>query len=193
LSNGKSSLFTLIIRLKDNNYFVLIFVNLDIMKGSISAIIVIGISTAFGCDNSNGQAGKAKQENRRLSKPVTEWKKKLTANQYEIMVNRGTEPPYKNAYYDNHQKGVYVSAATGEVLFSSDDKFDSGTGWPSFVKAVDPNKVEVVRDNSFGITRDEVVEKSTGLHLGHVFDEGPADRGGKRYCINSGALIFIKK
>jgi len=163
------------------------------MKGSISAIIVIGISTAFGCDNSNGQAGKAKQENRRLSKPVTEWNKKLKANQYEIMVNRGTEPPYKNAYYDNHQKGVYVSAATSELLFSSDDKFDSGTGWPSFVKAVDPNKVEVVRDNSFGMTRDEVVEKSTGLHLGHVFDDGPADRGGKRYCMNSGALIFIKK
>lgn len=109
------------------------------------------------------------------------------------MLNRGTEPPYKNAYYDNHQKGVYVSAAAGEVLFSSDDKFDSGTGWPSFVKAVDPNKVEVVRDNSFGMTRDEVVEKSTGLHLGHVFDDGPADRGGKRYCMNSGALIFIKK
>src|SRR3984885_5710798 len=79
-------------------------------------------------------------------KPAAEWKKTLTPNQYEIMVERGTETPYKNAYWDNHEKGVYVSAATGEVLFSSDDKYDSHTGWPSFVKPVDPNKVMVVQD-----------------------------------------------
>ena len=109
------------------------------------------------------------------------------------MVESGTEPPYHNEYYDNHQKGVYVSAATGEVLFSSDDKYDSGTGWPSFVKPVDMKKIKIVTDNSFGETRDEVIERSTGLHLGHVFDDGPADRGGKRYCMNSGALKFIKK
>jgi peptide-methionine (R)-S-oxide reductase len=162
------------------------------MKRSILAILIISVFTAFGCDNSNGQ-NKTAQEKRRLSKLAAEWKKKLTANQYEIMVNRGTEPPYKNAYYDNHQKGVYVSAATGEVLFSSADKFDSGTGWPSFVKAVDPNKVEIVHDSSFGMSRDEVIEKSTGLHLGHIFDDGPADRGGKRYCMNSGALVFVKQ
>jgi peptide-methionine (R)-S-oxide reductase len=162
------------------------------MKRSILAILIVGISLAFGCENINGQS-KTAQENRRLSKPAAEWKKKLTANQYEIMVNRGTEPPFANAYYNNHQKGVYVSAATGEVLFSSEDKFESGTGWPSFVKAVDPHKVEIVKDNSFGMSRDEVIEKSTGLHLGHIFDDGPKDRGGKRYCMNSGALVFIKK
>ena len=126
-------------------------------------------------------------------KTAAEWKKVLTPNQYEILVERGTETPYKNAYWDNHEKGVYVSAATGEVLFSSDDKYDSHTGWPSFVKPVDPGKIAIVQDNSFGMTRDEVIEKSTGLHLGHVFDDGPADRGGKRYCMNSGALKFIKK
>ncbi len=126
-------------------------------------------------------------------KSAAEWKKVLTANQYEIMVERGTETPYKNAYWNNHEKGVYVSAATGEVLFTSDDKFDSHTGWPSFVKPVDPSKIEIVQDNSLGMSRDEVIEKSTGLHLGHVFDDGPADRGGKRYCMNSGALKFIKK
>jgi peptide-methionine (R)-S-oxide reductase len=126
-------------------------------------------------------------------KPAAEWKKTLTPNQYEIMVERGTETPYKNAYWDNHEKGIYVSAATGEVLFSSDDKYDSHTGWPSFVKPVDPSKIAIVQDNSFGMTRDEVIEKSTGLHLGHVFDDGPTDRGGKRYCMNSGALKFIKK
>ena len=129
----------------------------------------------------------------KLSKPASEWKKTLTPNQYEIMVERGTETPYKNEYWNNHEKGVYVSAATGEVLFSSDDKYDSHTGWPSFVKPVDAGKIAIVQDNSFGMTRDEVTEKSTGLHLGHVFDDGPADRGGKRYCMNSGALKFIKK
>ncbi len=126
-------------------------------------------------------------------KSAAEWKKQLTPNQYEIMVEKGTENPYKNAYWNNHEKGVYVSAATGEVLFTSDDKYDSHTGWPSFVKPVDPNKIAIIQDNSLGMSRDEVVEKSTGLHLGHVFDDGPADRGGKRYCMNSGALKFIKK
>ena len=126
-------------------------------------------------------------------KSNAEWKKILTADQYEILVNRGTEAPYHNAYWNNHEKGVYVSAATGEVLFTSEDKFDSHTGWPSFVKPVDPSKIAIIKDTSYGMVRDEVVEKSTGLHLGHVFDDGPADRGGKRYCMNSGALKFIKK
>ncbi|HTD98068.1 MAG TPA: peptide-methionine (R)-S-oxide reductase MsrB [Mucilaginibacter sp.] len=133
------------------------------------------------------------QGKRRLSKPASEWKKVLTPNQYYIMVESGTEPPYKNEYWNNHEKGVYVSAATGEVLFISDDKYDSQTGWPSFVKPFDPKKIAIVSDNSLGMSRDEVIEKSTGLHLGHVFDDGPVDRGGKRFCMNSGALKFIKK
>jgi peptide-methionine (R)-S-oxide reductase/peptide methionine sulfoxide reductase msrA/msrB len=158
------------------------------MKKSILAIIMLSVLTAFGCQRSDGQ-----NTQRKLSKPAAEWRKILTPNQYHIMVESETEPPYKNEYWNNHQKGVYVSAATGEVLFSSDDKFDSGTGWPSFVKAVDSKKVAIVQDNSYGMSRDEVIEKSTGLHLGHVFDDGPADRGGKRFCMNSGALKFIKK
>jgi len=158
-----------------------------VMRKLIFAMATISMITAFGCQNSNGQA------KRKLSKPVAEWKKILTPNQYYIMVESGTEPPFKNEYWNNHEKGVYVSAATGEVLFSSEDKFDSGTGWPSFVKAVDSKKVAIVTDNSYGMSRDEVIEKSTGLHLGHVFDDGPADRGGKRFCMNSGALKFIKK
>ncbi|OOQ60951.1 peptide-methionine (R)-S-oxide reductase [Mucilaginibacter pedocola] len=140
----------------------------------------------------NGQSKKP-SANRPKSKPAEEWKAILTPNQYHIMVESGTEPPYHNEYYNNHQTGVYVSAATGDTLFSSADKFDSGTGWPSFVKAVDAGKVEIVQDNSYGMSRDEVIEKSTGLHLGHVFDDGPANRGGKRFCMNSGALKFIKK
>ena len=163
------------------------------MKKLTLAVILLGMITAFGCQQSIGQQLKQKDPKRKMSKTPAEWKKILTPNQYYIMVESGTESPFHNAYHDNHVKGVYKSAATGEVLFSSDDKFDSGTGWPSFVKPVDPNRIEVVRDNSDGMVRDEVIEKSTGLHLGHVFDDGPADRGGKRYCMNSGALIFVKQ
>ncbi|HVV54827.1 MAG TPA: peptide-methionine (R)-S-oxide reductase MsrB [Mucilaginibacter sp.] len=149
-------------------------------------IFIAAISTIMCCGLHSAYAQSKK-------KSAAEWKKILTPNQFEIMVNKGTEPPYHNAYWNNHEKGIYVSAATGEVLFSSDDKYDSHTGWPSFVKPVDPSKIAIVKDTSFGMVRDEVIEKSTGLHLGHVFDDGPADRGGKRYCMNSGALIFIKK
>ncbi len=158
------------------------------MKRSIIALVLLSAISWIGCQDSIGQANA-----KRLSKPAAEWKKILNANAYHIMVESGTEPPFNNAYFNNHEKGVYVSAATGEVLFSSEDKYDSGTGWPSFVKPVDPKKIKIVTDNSYGTTRDEVIEASTGLHLGHVFDDGPANRGGKRYCMNSGALKFIKK
>ncbi|ASU35041.1 peptide-methionine (R)-S-oxide reductase MsrB [Mucilaginibacter xinganensis] len=163
------------------------------MKKSILALLILTVVTTLGCQLSSGQQLKKFDPKRKMSKAPAEWKKILTPNEYHIMVESGTEAPFQNAYHDNHQKGVYVSAATGEVLFTSDDKFDSGTGWPSFVKPVDSKKIEIVKDNSYGETRDEVIEKSTGLHLGHVFDDGPADRGGKRYCMNSGALKFIKK
>jgi methionine-R-sulfoxide reductase len=144
----------------------------------------------FGCEQMNGQQT---DKTKATQVQADKWKNKLTPNEYDIMVNKGTEPPFKNAYWNNHEKGIYVSAATGEVLFSSADKFDSGTGWPSFVKPVNSSKIAIVSDNSYGMERTEVVEKSTGLHLGHVFDDGPADRGGKRYCMNSGALKFIKQ
>lgn len=163
------------------------------MKKLTFAVILFSLITAFGCQQGIGQPLKQYDPKRPKSKTPAEWKKILTPNEYYIMVESGTEAPYKNAYFENHEKGVYVSAATGDVLFTSDDKYDSGTGWPSFVKPVDPSKIEIVRDNSYGMVRDEVIEKSTGLHLGHVFDDGPADRGGKRYCMNSGALKFIKK
>src|ERR1700679_561841 len=135
------------------------------MRKSILAILTLCLLvTVIGCQQSTGQQLKKYDPKRKMSKTPAEWKKILTPNQYYIMVESGTETPFQNAYHDNHQKGVYVSAATGEVLFSSEDKFDSGTGWPSFVKPVDPKKVEIVTDNSAGMTRDEVIERSTGLH-----------------------------
>ena len=152
---------------------------------ALSLLMVLGV-----CQFSNAQSKKSAVKYP-SAKTDAEWKKLLTPNQFYIMVEKGTEPPFKNAYFDNHEKGIYVSAATGQPLFSSDDKFESGTGWPSFTKPISPKLVMIVTDADG--SRQEVVERSTGLHLGHVFDDGPADRGGKRYCMNSGALIFKKK
>src|ERR1700722_6724797 len=124
------------------------------------------------------------------ARPNSYWKKMLSPEAYEILVNKGTEAPYNNPYWDNHSKGIYVSAATGKPLFSSTTKFDSGTGWPSFYAPIDPKAIKIVTDRSDGMVRDEVLEASTGLHLGHVFDDGPPPTG-KRYCLDSYALKFI--
>lgn len=118
-------------------------------------------------------------------------KSKLTAAQYAVTQQCGTEPPFKNAYWNNHNPGIYVDVVSGEALFSSLDKFDSGTGWPSFTAPIKGIELTEKKDTSFGSVRTEVRSKGADSHLGHLFDDGPADKGGMRYCINSASLKFI--
>ena len=120
-----------------------------------------------------------------------ELKQKLTSMQFHVTQEAGTEPPFQNAFWNEHREGVYVDIVSGKPLFSSKDKFDSGCGWPSFTKPLEGKDVVEKRDISVGMVRTEVRSKEADSHLGHVFDDGPRDRGGLRYCINSASLRFI--
>jgi methionine-R-sulfoxide reductase/methionine-S-sulfoxide reductase len=117
--------------------------------------------------------------------------KQLSPLQCTVTQEEGTEAPFKNEFWDNHREGLYVDIVSGEPLFSSRDKFDSGTGWPSFTKPVEPERVVEKVDASYGMKRTEVRSSEGGSHLGHLFPDGPADKGGLRYCINSASLRFI--
>ncbi len=122
--------------------------------------------------------------------PVDVLRQKLSPEQFQVTQQCGTEPPFQNAYWNNHEPGIYVDVVSGEPLFSSTDKFDSGSGWPSFTRPLAPNVVER-RDLTHGMVRTEVRSLHGDSHLGHLFDDGPADRGGQRFCINSAALRFV--
>lgn len=118
-------------------------------------------------------------------------RKRLTPIQYKVTQEEWTEPPFQNEYNDNKRAGIYVDIVDGTPLYSSLDKYDSGTGWPSFTKPIDPNNISFKEDKKLWSTRIEVRSKYADSHLGHVFDDGPVDQGGKRYCMNSAALRFI--
>jgi peptide methionine sulfoxide reductase msrA/msrB len=120
-----------------------------------------------------------------------ELKKKLTPEQYTCTQEAGTETPFHNKYWNNKEDGIYTDVVNGEPLFSSLDKYDSGSGWPSFTKPLEQNSLETKKDSSLGVNRTEVRSKNADSHLGHLFDDGPPGSGGHRYCINSASLNFI--
>ena len=165
--------------------------NISILNRSIfnTAILMMFGILSFSCTQAQKKSS-TQAVTFPEAKSNSEWKEILSPAQYNVMVEKGTETPFRNAYNDNHEKGIYVSAATGKPLFSSEEKFESGTGWPSFSNPLNEEDVYVVQDNSFGMVRDEVVERATGLHLGHLFNDGPAPSN-NRYCLNSAALKFI--
>lgn len=122
---------------------------------------------------------------------LEEIKQSLSDLQYRVTQQNDTEPPFSNDYWDNHQKGIYVDVVTRAPLFISSDKFDSGCGWPSFTRPIDQNAMAEKKDTSHAMVRKEVRSRIGDSHLGHVFNDGPKDSGGLRYCINSASLKFI--
>jgi peptide-methionine (R)-S-oxide reductase len=118
---------------------------------------------------------------------------RLSPEQYRVTQQNGTEPPGTGEYLHNKEPGIYVDIVSGEPLFASSDKFESGCGWPSFTKPIEPTNIKELSDTTLGMVRTEVRSQSGDSHLGHVFDDGPADRGGMRYCINSASLRFIHR
>ncbi len=164
-----------------------------------SGIAIAVALTGFGyaISSNHGPAPAAAPPNREDKVTVSkkpspaELKQKLTPMQFHVTQEAGTEPPFRNEYWNEHRDGIYVDIVSGKPLFTSKDKFDSGCGWPSFTKPLAGQDVVEKKDSTLGMVRTEVRSKDADSHLGHVFDDGPRDRGGLRYCINSASLRFV--
>ncbi|MGJ4734707.1 peptide-methionine (R)-S-oxide reductase MsrB [Leptospira levettii] len=155
----------------------------NVVVSSLS-VLVLSLFTSFCC------SPKATEKAKKPENP--ELRKKLTELQYRVTQEDETETPFQNEYWNNHEDGIYVDIVSKEPLFSSKDKFESGTGWPSFTKPLVKSNVVEIEDNSYGMIRTEVRSKLGDSHLGHVFDDGPKPTG-KRYCMNSASMEFIPK